>query len=42
MAILNLLLEPSYNALSNLGVSLDYVVNNLTTDGVDGEACTRW
>jgi len=26
----------TYNALSNLGVSLDYVVNNLTTDG--GEA----
>ena len=27
----------SYNALSNLIVSLDYIVNNLTTDGVDGD-----
>ena len=25
-----------YSALSNLEVSLDYIVNNLTTDGVDG------
>jgi hypothetical protein len=28
----------TYNALSNLGVSLDYVVNNLTTDGDGGGA----
>jgi len=27
-----------YNALSNLEVSLDYVINNLTTDGLDGAA----
>jgi len=27
----------SYNALSNLVVSLDYMINNLTTDGVDGD-----
>ena len=26
-----------YSALSNLDVSLDYIVNNLTTDGVDGD-----
>ena len=26
-----------YSALSNLEVSLDYIVNNLTTDGVDGD-----
>ena len=27
-----------YNALSNLEVSLDYVINNLTTDGLGGAA----
>ena len=27
----------SYNALSNLVVSLDYMINNMTTDGVDGD-----
>jgi hypothetical protein len=25
-----------YNALSNLDVSLDYIINNLTTDNIDG------
>ena len=27
-----------YSALSNLDVSLDYIVNNLTTSGPDGGA----